>query len=146
MDHPRFASGRKEVRVKKRTNQAKNHPDDVSIGKDEWIRFVDITGRTERAADLDAFILPMETFWRALEVSCVAECCGINAHSFWPQDIWNAARSNGDPELRQKLAKLRQHVEGLSVDCVTSQILNQYFDRTMFARLLDHVIKTVEQM
>lgn len=132
--------------MKKRKNLAKNHPDDVSIGRDEWIRFVDVTGRTERAANLDALILPMEAFWRALEVNCVSECCGINAHSFWPQDIWNAARSSRDPELRQKLSKLRQHVESLPADCVTSQILNQYFDRAMFARLLDHVIKTVEQM
>jgi hypothetical protein len=130
----------------KKTNKTKGHPDDVSIGNDEWIRFVDITGRTEQAANLDALIRPMEAFWRSLEVNCVSECCGINAHSFWPQDIWNAARSSRDPDLRQKLAGLRQHVEGLSVDCVRSEVLNQHFDRAMFARLLDHVIKTVEQM
>ena len=126
--------------------KTKHHPDDVSIGKEEWIRFVDITGRMENAADLDPLLRPMEAFWRALEVNCVSECCGINAHSFWPQDIWNAARSRQDPELPPKLARLKKHVEGLSADCVRSSILNQCFDRTMFARLLDHVMATVGQM
>jgi hypothetical protein len=124
----------------------KRHPDDVSIGKDEWIRFIDISGRTGDAKDLDPLIHPMEPFWRALEVNCVAECCGINAHSFWPQDIWNAVRTARDAELSQKLSKLRAHVDGLSSVCVRSAILNQYFDRRMFSQLLDHVIATANRM
>ena len=126
--------------------KTKGHPDDVLIGDDDWIRFVDITGRMENAATLNAFITPMESFWRSLEVNCVSECCGINAHSFLPKDIWNAARRCGDPSLKGKLARLRQHVDGLSVDCVFSSILNQYFDRSMFSRFLDHVIATVNRM
>ncbi len=126
--------------------KTEGHPDDVSIGKEEWIRFVDITGRTENAVDLDSRIRPLETFWRSLEVNCVSECCGINAHSFSPQDIWNAVRHTHDPQLRQKLTALRNHVDSLSADCVVSGILNQYFDRTMFSRLLDHVIATVNRM
>lgn len=126
--------------------KTKGHPDDVSIGNDEWIPFVDIAGRTENAANLDAFIRPMESFWRSLEVNCVSECCGINAHSFWPKDIWNAVRNCGDAALKAKLTKLRQHVDALSDDCVYSTILNQYFDRTMFSKLLDHVIATNNRM
>ena len=125
---------------------AKGHPNDVSIGNDEWIRFVDITGRIENAANLDPLIRPMETFWRSLEVNCVSECCGINAHSFWPSDIWNAVRDCQDSGLKPKLTALRDHVAGLSVDCVYSEILNQYFDRTMFSKLLDHVIASVNRM
>lgn len=126
--------------------KTEGHPDDVSIGREEWIRFVDISGRTGGAANLDAQIRPMEPFWRALEVNCVSECCGINAHSFWPQDIWNAVRNCQDSELQPKLAALRRHVDSLSADCVYSGILNQYFDRTMFSKLLDHVIATVNRM
>jgi hypothetical protein len=124
----------------------KLHPDDVSIGKDEWIRFVDITGRIDKAATLDQHIRPMGSFWRALEVDCVAECCGVSAFSFWPQDIWNAVRNSNDPNLRDELMLLRSYVDGLSVDCVYSEILNQYFDRNMFSRLLDHVIANVNRM
>jgi hypothetical protein len=126
--------------------KTKGHPDDVLIGNDDWIRFVDITGRIENAANLDAFIKPMESFWRSLEVNCVSECCGINAHSFLPKDIWNAVRQCRDAALKEKLTRLRQHVDGLSADCVFSPILNQYFDRAMFSRLLDHVIATVNRM
>jgi hypothetical protein len=124
----------------------KGHPDDVLIGDDEWIRFVDIAGRTEKATNLDAFILPMESFWRSLEVNCVSECCGINAHSFLPRDIWNAVRNCRDAALKPKLMKLRKHIDGLTGDCVYSTILNQYFERTMFSKLLDHVIATVNRM
>ena len=88
----------------------------------------------------------MEAFWRSLEVNCVSECCGINAHSFWPQDIWNAARQSQIPDLQPKLEKLRTHADSLSTECVYSEILNQYFDRTMFSKLLDHVIATVNRM
>lgn len=124
----------------------KGHPDDVSIGNGEWIPFVDIVGRIENAANLDAFIRPMESFWRSLEVHCVSECCGINAHGFWPKDIWNAVRKCRDAALTAKLTALRKHVDGISADCVYSEILNQYFDRTMFSKLLDHVIATVNRM
>jgi hypothetical protein len=122
------------------------HPDDVLIGNDEWIRFVDISGRTATATNLDAFIEPMESFWRALEVNCVAECCGIKAHSFLPQDIWNAVRNCRDAALKTKLIKLQQQLPGLAGDCVYSTILNEYFDRNMFSKLLDHVIATVNRM
>ena len=133
---------RSKISVKK----FKDHPDDILIGNDEWIRFVDIVGRTEGAANLDAFIVPMESFWRSLEVNCVSECCGINAHSFLPKDIWNAVRNCRDAMLKQKLTRLRQHVDGVSEDCVYSTILNQYFDRAVFSNLLDHVIATVNRM
>lgn len=126
--------------------KTKHHPDDVSIGRDEWIRFVDVSGRTENAVDLDPHIRPMEAFWRSLEVCCVSECCGISAHSFWPREVWNAVRKADDPQLQQKLAALRNYVDSLPADCVVSSILNQYFDRTMFSKLLDHVIATVNRM
>jgi hypothetical protein len=126
--------------------KSKSHPDDVRIGNDEWIYFVEIVGGTEKANSLDAFFHPMESFWRLLEVNCVSECCGIYAHSFLPQDIWNAVRKCGDAKLKEKLMKLREHFDGISNDCVYSTVLNQYFDRIMFSKLLDHVIATVNRM
>lgn len=122
------------------------HPDDISIGPDEWIRFIDVSGRQENAVNLDSHLRAAESFWRSLEVDCVSDCCGINAFSFWPQDIWNAVRECHDPELQPKLAALRRYVDSLPVDCVYSSMLNQYFDKTVFSRLLDHVIATVNRM
>jgi hypothetical protein len=124
----------------------KPHPDDVSIGPDEWIRYVDISGRQSSHERIDAFILPMESFWAALETDCVAECCGIGAFDFWPQNIWEAVRKCNDPDLKTKLRALRRHLDNLSVDCVVSTVLNQWFDRTVFIKLLDHIIATVERM
>ena len=134
------------LNMKKLKKKSKGASDGVLIGNDERIQFVDIAGRTENAASIDNFIGEMEPFWRALEVNCVSECCGIDAHSFLPQDIWNAVRSCRDVTLKSKLASLRQYVDGLQADCVRSAILNQYFDRTMFLQLLDHVIATVNLM
>ena len=122
------------------------HPDDVQIGHDEWIPFVDVSGRTASAISVDSYISPIETFWRSLEVNCVSECCGINAHSLLPKDIWNGVRSFDDSTLIPKLNSLRDHIASLDDDCVVSEILNQYFDRTMFVDLLNHVIATVNRM
>ena len=132
--------------MKKQRKKAKGHPSDISIAPGQWIRFVDVTGRTEGAENLDRLIRPMESFWRSLEVNCMSECCGISAHSFRPPDIWNAVRECDDTELKTKLTALREHVDSLSADCVVSDILNQYFDRSMFRKLLDHVMATVNQM
>lgn len=126
--------------------KTKDHSDDVSIGNDEWIRFVDIAGRTDNADILDRLIRSMESFRRSLKVHRVSECCGINAHGFWPQDIWNAVRNCHDSALKTKLTSLRSSAADLSADCVYSQILNQNFDRFVFCRLLDHVIATVIRM
>ncbi len=35
-----------------------------------------------------------EEFWKYLEVECVAECCGIDAFSFWVEDINRAAMNS----------------------------------------------------
>jgi Family of unknown function (DUF6331) len=113
--------------------------DDISIGQDRWIKFIDVTGRQEHAASIDHLITPMESFWVALERNCVAECCGINAFSLWPEDIRSATSTHDRKSLANDLSSLREFVEREGADIFESHRLNNYFDRQVLLQLIDHI-------
>lgn len=76
---------------------AKSNRNDISIGEDRWLSVPDLNHGTGESLDIDQFILPMEPFWRMLEVHCLNECCGIDAFALWPDDLQKAAREVNDP-------------------------------------------------
>jgi len=41
--------------------------------------------------DIDPELKALEPMWRALETSCVAGCCGLDAFDFSPENIASAA-------------------------------------------------------
>ena len=118
---------------------SKPHSTDISIGKDQWIRFIDVVGREARAASVDHLIAPLESFWSALETNCIAECCGIDAFSFWPEDVRRAASTVDAKLLADGLTSLRRFVEGSEPDIFVSQRLNNYFDRQVLLQAIDHM-------
>jgi hypothetical protein len=126
--------------------QGKRHPYDMQIGPNAWIRYVEHPAALQNSAEIDVVLEPIENFWRALEVHCVAGCCGTNAHSFLPKDIWNACRAYEKNDLDKQLANARTHVAGLETECVFSMILNQGFVREVFLELIDHVASQVNRM
>ena len=118
---------------------SKPHSNDISIGKDQWITFIDVIGRQDRAVSFDHLIAPLESFWTALETNCVAGCCGIDAFSLWPEDIRRATSAVDSKSLADSLALLREFVEHSSADIFVSQRLNNYFDRLVLLQLIDHI-------
>src|SRR2546430_2761473 len=103
----------------------KPNPNDISIGQDKWITFVDISNRPyERAVSIDHLISPMESFWSALETNCVAGCCGIDAFSLWPEDLEAASSSQERKAIASALASLREFVEKSDADTFVSSRLN----------------------
>jgi len=120
----------------------KLHPDDISIGEDEWIAYVDVTNRPhEQIVRIDDLIAPAEPFWLALEVHCVADCCGINAFSFWPEDIVRARSTLDHQLLKSTLASLHQFLQQSSADTFTSRRWNQIFDKPVLLKLVEHIQK-----
>lgn len=118
---------------------SKPNPNDISIGKDEWIAFIDVDGRQEHAISVDPLITPLEPFWTALETDCVSACCGIDAFSLWPEDIHRASSTVDRRALKDGLVSLRQFVEVSGSDIFVSQRLNNYFDRQVLLRIIDHI-------
>jgi hypothetical protein len=118
---------------------SKPHSTDISIGKDQWIRFIDVVGRESGAASVDHLIAPLESFWSALETNCIAECCGIDAFSLWPDDVRRAASTVDADFLAEGLNALREFVERSEPDIFVSQRLNNYFDRQVLLQAIDHI-------
>ena len=52
---------------------SKPNRNDISIGKDKWITFVEPDGQQTRAIELDEILNPIEPFLNSLETECVAE-------------------------------------------------------------------------
>jgi hypothetical protein len=118
----------------------KPNPNDISIGQDKWITFVDISDRPyEQAVSIDHLISSMESFWSALETYCVAGCCGIDAFSLWPEDIQAASRSQDEQAIASALASLREFVEKSSADTFVSSRLNNLFDKKVLLELIQHI-------
>ncbi|SRR6266567_5323036 len=116
------------------------NPNDLSIGPDKWIPFIDISDRPyEQAVRIDHLISPMESFWSALETNCVAGCCGIDAFSLWPEDIEAASRAHEGQAIASALESLREFVEKSSADTFVSSRLNNIFDKQVLLALIQHI-------
>lgn len=109
----------------------------ISIGQNQWIEGADRT--CTNAVNIDDLMQGTRAFWRALELHCVPECCGVEAYSFWPDDVRGRSTEAG-PGLGEALQVLRNHVDALDAQAVHSEQLNHCLDRTLFLRLLDHLI------
>ena len=94
--------------------------------------------------DLDPYIAPLNAFFDKLEVECVRECCGIEAFSFMPEDIYKALVGLSVKTVITQLKAMQIAIEEQWwYKTVGSTILNNNFDRKVFLQLLDHIIKTI---
>lgn len=118
---------------------------DISIGQDRWISFVDVSGRQGRAVNLDPLIKPMEPFWSALETECVVGCCGIDAFSLWPEDIQRASALVNASELRDQLSTLLSFIESSGSDIFRSSHLNNFFDKTVILQIIEHICEHTDR-
>lgn len=117
----------------------KPDPSDISIGKDEWIPFIDVVGRQQNAVSIDDMLTPLDSFLKSLETECVAACCGIDAFALWPEDIRRASAEVDRKQLAEALASLRRFVESSPSDVFVSEKLNNYFDRQVLLWIIDHI-------
>ncbi|MDX1963582.1 MAG: DUF6331 family protein [Pirellulales bacterium] len=118
----------------------KPNPNDISIGPDKWITFVDIAGRPyAQAVSIDHMISAMESFWSALETECVAGCCGIDAFSLWPEDIQAVCRSQDERSIASGLEALLEFIEKSRADTFVSSRLNNLFDKKGLIELIQHL-------
>ncbi len=121
----------------------KPHPNDISVGPDRWITFIDLEERQSAAIEIDEILKPVFPFLELLENDCVAECCGIDAYTLWPDDIVEACRQFDPLELLQKIEQIRKRVSDTDGDVVVSHKINNYFDKGVFLRLIDHITSSI---
>jgi hypothetical protein len=113
---------------------------DISIGKDKWITFRNVDGRQTAAVELDGILEPVMPFLDMLETECVAACCGIDAYSFWSEDIVRAAARSEGTDLPGQLDDARRQIDAAGADIFVSHRMNNYLDKRTLLELMDHII------
>ncbi len=117
------------------------HEYDISIGKDQWISFGDLGGNQANAFEIDQLMTSLLSMWKALETECVSACCGIDAYDLWKDDVLSNTAKLDYVELIKELSKLKTEVAELESEVLVSSTLNNYFSKTTFLQLLDHLLK-----
>ncbi|MFA8020233.1 DUF6331 family protein [Bremerella cremea] len=92
-------------------------PHDINIGKEQWIKFVELDSERSCWVDLDGIIKPLEPFFDLLETDCVADCCGLDAYGLWPEDISSAAKQSQMPDLSASIALARRRIVETEGSC-----------------------------
>ncbi|VWC78599.1 DUF6331 family protein [Burkholderia contaminans] len=123
------------------------HKNDISIGPDRWIEFGDLMGKQAQAVPIDPCLAGIMPLIDALETDCVAECCGIDAFVFWPDEIASAVGTRDCAALAQladDLLMVQRSIDALPADLVVSTRMNQYFRKAAMLELLAHIRTTVD--
>ncbi len=115
---------------------------DISIGQDKWIEWIEFDSSNANPFDIDKMLEPITGFLKLLEIECVAECCGIDAFSFWSEDIQVAHKKYFEKdELLIELENIRDQIADLSSDVLISTLLNQMINKEVFLELIKHIIE-----
>ena len=125
-----------------------NHSEDISIGQGRWIKWIEFDPLSVKPLDVDTVLEPTLEFWEDLEVDCLSACCGINAFSFWEDDIHRAYQQSTVPNLEATLNETIREIESMEAEVLVSSRLNQLIHRRVFLQLLEHLVislKSVEQ-
>ena len=117
----------------------KPNRDDISIGKDKWITFVELADDQPPAIELDEILKPVEPFFDLIETECVAACCGIDAYALWPNDIATAAKRLGIVQLRQCFHDIQSQIADANGDTFVSNRMNNFFHRVTLLELVNHI-------
>lgn len=116
---------------------------DISIGQDKWIKWIELDPNDESLFNVDQLFEPTEQFWKYLETECVAACCGIDAFALWPEDIKNASKHFDLTELKDQLSTMKDDVVQVYKNVIISKRLNNLFDKKVFIQLIDHISSCV---
>jgi Family of unknown function (DUF6331) len=123
------------------------HINDISIGEDQWIEYVDFSkSGAANAYPIDAILIQNEKFWNLLEENCVAGCCGINAFVFWPEDIKRIASEFDAKQLGNQFSEILNSIETLDHEFFVSKRLNLFCHKIVLLQLLEHIKKSIEEL
>ena len=117
-----------------------NHKHDISIGKDQWIIFGDLENGQHDAVKIDPLMVDLLPMWKALETQCVSECCGIDAYGLWSEDVLRSKKVLNPKELIKMLITLAGEIQSLEKNILVSSTLNNYFTKSTFLKILDHLL------
>jgi hypothetical protein len=117
--------------------------DDIRIGENEVIQWIEVDFNCKEQYNIDYIIDRYRDFWLFLEIFCIAECCGLNAFRFYPEDIIIASNQIDKNALKKDLNNLIIDINNTNYEIVTSSRLNNLINKQVFIKLLLHIIKNL---
>ncbi|MCR5890288.1 DUF6331 family protein [Hymenobacter sp. J193] len=123
--------------------------DSLRIGTSESINLMDFDplsdamlelGRPEATEAGALALTSLDIFWNQLEVDCVAQCCGVYAFDWWPNNILKAAQGLNKQEVVEELRQMEKAVYQSDKPIVCHHRLNQLFARASFLQLQKHLL------
>ena len=124
----------------------KPNRNDISIGENAWIEFIELDDQQKIAIELDEILKPIEPFLNLLETECVAACCGIDAYALWPEDIAVAKTQSCISDLSRVIGTVREQIGGTDGASFVSHRMNNFFHRKTLLQLVDHIAKCVRDV
>ncbi|RYU93590.1 DUF6331 family protein [Emticicia agri] len=116
----------------------------ISISKTEWIKWVDFEEPRTKSLNIDGLMGSVKDLLNRLEVHCAADCCGVDAFSFWKEDIKSVASKMDKGSILSDLKKLKAIIPVLDSNELESIRLNTVFPKPVFTQLVDHMIVSIE--
>lgn len=116
---------------------------DIHIGETERIHWVEFDTKSNDLIDIDYIVANHDDFWTFLQIFCVPDCCGLDAFRFYPDDIKTAVNHADKEQLKRDLSVLKNDLLESDKDVVVSSRLNNLIDKTVFIKLLDHIIENL---
>lgn len=127
------------------SNAKRKNNNDILIGYNLWLAWIDITDKYYIAKNIDNLVETeiLKDFWMRLETECVAGCCGLDAFDFTPDAIREVTTYFETAKLREALVTLRDNVECMETQILSSNRLNNLFQRDFFVLLLNHILDSI---
>jgi hypothetical protein len=125
-------------------DHAKKYPNDIYIGGEMWISWMDLPIDKSSAVQIDTMFGPCAEVFERLETICVAGCCGFSAYDFSPEAIIGSVNGLEQDQILRQLKCFREDVIKFNSDIIVSDRMNNYAHKDVFVKLLDHVIGVVE--
>ncbi|MCR6639851.1 MAG: DUF6331 family protein [Sporocytophaga sp.] len=117
----------------------------IRIGENKWINWVNNNpSNNSEIIEIDELLISTYDFWTGLETQCVAECCGLDAFSFWEDDIKEAISSIDKTQLIIDLKNVKAELIKTNKTIVSSDKLNNLMDKGVFIQLVDHILTIIE--
>lgn len=114
--------------------------EEIFINENQSIKWINFNSEKIQPRNIDSLLDGTHDFWKGLETECVAECCGIQAFSFFKIDIKNALENLDKEEIHSNLIIAKNELLKIKEEVVVSGLLNQLIHKKIFLELLNHII------
>ncbi len=99
--------------------------------------------RSQKSFGADIYLEPNLEFWQDLEQHCVAECCGIDAFDFSPEQVKETISFYDKGGIIENLNLLLNEIELSDLKYVSSSIFNEYSKKKVFAERIKRIKENI---